>query len=314
MKFHAYNPWMLRGVLYGIAVGAAFTADAANSPAAKPPVQTTTSAAVKATAAPALPKLSAQQIVDRNLAARGGVSAWKAVQSMTLSGKLDAGRVRKDGGGLANNPVQARLEAKARAKLIVEGKYHPESEKIIQLPFTLDLARPNKQRLEVPFQGNTAVQVYNGSSGWKLRPYLGRHDVEVYTKDELAIAANEQALDGPLVDSAAKGTQVSLVGTDQVEGQPAYHLSLKLKDGSTRGLWIDGKSFLEVRIEGEPRRRDGRPRAVMTFLADYKKVNGLMIPHLRETRVVGDAHAERIVIEKVVINPTLPPATFSKPT
>lgn len=303
------NFWARGGILCSVAALAMVSvAGAATTPAAKPVAQT-----LKA-AAPSLPKLSAEQIVDKSLAACGGVSAWKSVQSMTLSGKLDAGRVRKDGGDIANNPVQAKQEARARAQLILEGKYHPEPEKVIQLPFKLDLARPKRQRLEIPFQGDTAVQVYDGTNGWKLRPYLGRREVEIYTKDELAIAASEQELDGPLVNYAAKGTQVSLAGTELVDGQPAYHLNLKYKDGSVRSVWIDGHSFLEVKIEGAPRRRDGRPRVVMTFLKDYRKVNGLMIPHLRETHVAGDAHAERIEVEKVVINPALTPATFSKPS
>jgi hypothetical protein len=268
-------------------------------------------AAPKPAASPALPRLSAEQIVEKSVAASGG--GWKNVQTMTLSGKLDAGRERKDGGNIASNPVQAKLDSKARAKLIFAGKYKAPPEKVIQLPFKLDLARPNRQRLEIPFQGDTAVQVYDGANGWKLRPYLGRRDVESYTKDELTIAAAEQQLDGPLVDYAAKGTQVSLAGTDLVDGHPAYHLNLKFKDGSVRGLWIDGKSFLEVKLEGTPRRRDGRPRTVMTYFKDYRSVGGLMVPHLRETQVAGDPHVERIQIEKVVVNPSLGPSEFTKP-
>src|ERR1700720_4435771 len=42
-----------------------------------------------------LPKLSATQIVDKNVAARGGLTAWRAIQSMSITGKLDAG-VKKD--------------------------------------------------------------------------------------------------------------------------------------------------------------------------------------------------------------------------
>jgi hypothetical protein len=267
----------------------------------------------KTAASPVLPKMTADEIVNKSLAASGGDSAWKEVQSLTLSGMLDAGRERKDGGDIPTNPVQAKIDSKTRAKLILEGKYKKPPEKVIQLPFKLDLARPNKQRLEIPFQGDTAVQVYDGANGWKLRPYLGRREVDAYSKDELAIAASEQQLDGPLVGYAAKGTQVSFAGTDLVDGHPAYKLNLKFKDGSLHGLWIDGKSFLVVKLEGTPRRRDGRPRVVMTYLKDYRKVGGLMVPHLRETTVAGDPHIERIQIEKVIVNPALGAAEFTKP-
>src|ERR1035438_5403983 len=42
-------------------------------------------------APPAGAKLSAAQIVDKNVAARGGLQAWRAVQTMSMSGKLGAG-------------------------------------------------------------------------------------------------------------------------------------------------------------------------------------------------------------------------------
>jgi len=40
---------------------------------------------------PALAGLSATQIVDKHVAARGGLQAWHAVQTLSVSGKLDAG-------------------------------------------------------------------------------------------------------------------------------------------------------------------------------------------------------------------------------
>src|ERR1700720_92262 len=41
---------------------------------------------------PQLPKLTPAQIVEKNVAARGGAQAWKTVQTMQLSGKMEAGR------------------------------------------------------------------------------------------------------------------------------------------------------------------------------------------------------------------------------
>src|SRR5215469_5220429 len=44
-----------------------------------------------AAAAPAQAKLSAAEVVTKNVAARGGLQAWRAVQTMSLSGKTGAG-------------------------------------------------------------------------------------------------------------------------------------------------------------------------------------------------------------------------------
>ena len=44
-----------------------------------------------AAAAPTQAKLSAAEVVTKNVAARGGLEAWRAVKTMSLSGKTGAG-------------------------------------------------------------------------------------------------------------------------------------------------------------------------------------------------------------------------------
>ena len=222
--------------------------------------------------------LTATQIVEKNVAARGGLQAWRTVKTLSMSGKLDAGGKQK-----------------------------------VQLPFVLEMERNRKTRLELQFNGQTAVQVYDGTNGWKLRPFLNRNDVEPYTPEELKAASMQAELDGPLVDYAAKGTKVELEGVQQVEGHDAFNLKLTLKNGEVQHVWVDGQSFLDVKVEGTPRRLDGKFHPVATFLRDYRSVNGLMIPYVNETVVEGVRQTEKIVVEKVIVNPKLDDSHFSKP-
>lgn len=261
-----------------------------------------------------LPVLSVQQIVDRNMTARGGQQAWQRVTSMSLTGKLDAGKTRTDGGELAAVNRQERAKAKAELrKAIQEGKPVAQTQQVIQLPFQMDLKRPALTRLEIPFQGETAVQVFDGTNGWKLRPFLGRHEVEAFTQDELKSAASQQELDGPLFNYTAKGTKVELEGGELVDGRGAYKLKLVLKNGDVRHLWIDAQTFLDVKIDGVPRRMDGKLRTVVTYFRNYKPVDGLLIAHELDTAVEGMPGAQRILIEKVALNPVLDPSRFDKP-
>jgi outer membrane lipoprotein-sorting protein len=259
-------------------------------------------------AAPAA-KLSATEIVDKNVAARGGLQAWRAVKTVTMSGKMDAGGNQR--------PTLPTPGVKRPAQV----PQTPVDQ--VQLPFTMELARPRKQRLEIEFNHKTAVQVYDGTNGWKLRPFLNRDDVEPFTAEELKTAATQSDLDGPLVDYAAKGTKVELDGSEKVNGHDTYKLKLTMKDGQTRNVWIDSETFLEAKIEGAPRRIDGKYHTVEIYLKDFRPVNGLQFPHLLETKVVpfktdkpssgiGKA-VERILIENVVVNPKLDEAAFRAP-
>jgi hypothetical protein len=277
------------------------------------PVWITAAVAAEPRAAAGAPALTVQQIVERNLAARGGAAAWAAVRTMQISGKLDAGHERKDGGTVVTSLQQAKAHERSLAAQIFAGKGPAQTAKLIQLPYQLELGRPNRMRLEVTFYGQQAIQVYDGVSGWKLRPFLGRHEVESFTPEELTIAADEQGLEGPLMNFAAKGIQIAPEGTELVEGRQAHRLRLTLKSGHVRRLWIDAQSFLEVKFEGAPRRFDGKVRATYTFYRDYRPENGLMVAHRLETVLEGIQQKQNIDIEKVAFNVDLGNMAFVKP-
>ena len=227
----------------------------------------------------ALGGLTAAQLVDRNVAAKGGLQAWRSVQAMTFSGKLDAGGKSKT-----------------------------------QLAFVLEKKRPRKTRVELAFNNDTAVQVYDGVNGWKLRPYLGRKTtVEPYSADELKAAGFESELDGPLVDYSAKGNRVELEGTDKVEDHDAYRLKVTMKGGQVQHIWLDAESYLEVKVEGTPRRMDNKMRPVSIYLRDYKSVGGVKVPYVIETAVQGNKDTHKMVIDRVAVNSKLDDGLFAKP-
>jgi hypothetical protein len=261
-------------------------------------------------AAPSQGGLSAAQIVDKNVAARGGLQAWRAVQTLSLEGKLGAG-------GNQRAPLAVPIPNPSQVALP-----HRRAEET-QLPFLMELKRGRKKRLELQFAGKTAVQVYNGTNGWKLKPFLNREEVEPFTAEELKIASEQSDLDGPLVDYVAKGSRIELDGAEKVEGRDTYKLKVMEKSGHTFHVWVDAGTFLETKIEGQPRRLDGTNHPVEVYYRDYRAVDGLRIPFVLETRVLPvdktmlpfrdtPVPPEKITIEKVVVNPQLDEKLFSK--
>ena len=262
----------------------------------------------------AVPKLSAAAIVDKNVAARGGLQAWRSVQTMTLTGKLGAGGNQR-----------------ATLSVPVPGAHRPQDADLpqrraeeVQLPFVMELKRPSKVRFELQFKGQTAVQVFDGSQGWKVRPFLNRNDVEPFSPEEMKTASAQGELDGPLIDYAAKGTQIESDGTEKVEGRDTYKLKLTLRSGDVTHVWVDSQTFLEAKVQGRPRRLDGTYHPVEVYYRDYRPVNGLQIPFVLETRVLPVAKTatgfrdtpvppEKITIEKVTVNPKLDDSQFAKP-
>jgi hypothetical protein len=255
--------------------------------------------------------LTAAQIVEKNVAARGGLQAWRAVQAMSWTGKLDAG-----GGSLERSRKLLEGKGDRRSLEIAERQNAMASaspSKQVQLPFVLEMKRPLKSRVEVEFSGKTAVQVYDGTNGWKVRPFLNRTDVQPFTADEAKAESTKGELDGLLVDYAAKGTKVELDGVEAVEGRDAYKLKLSTKAGNVQHVWVDTQSFLDVKVEGAPRRMDGRIHTVWTYQRDFRSVQGVMVPFVLETAVDGYPQTHKMLVEKVVVNPKLDDALFTKP-
>jgi hypothetical protein len=104
-----------------------------------------------------------------------------------------------------------------------------------------------------------------------------------------------------------------------------YKVNLTTKDGDSLHVWIDAKTFLEAKIEGQPRRLDGVYHPVEVYFRDYRQVKGLVIPFVLETRVLPVTRTatglrdtpvpvERITMDTIEVNPKLDPSAFAKPT
>jgi hypothetical protein len=257
--------------------------------------------------------LSAAEVAEKNVQARGGLQAWRNVNSLSFEGRMGAG-------GNRQAPVPASLQDKGQYKPRITERLPEEA----QLPFKMLMQRPRQMRVELVFKGQTAVQVFDGVHGWKLRPFLNRNEVEPFTADELKAASLQPVLDGPIVDYAAKGTRIELDGLEKVEGHDAYKLGLTNTNGETIHVWIDTGTFLETKIDGQPRRLDGKLHPIEVYYRDYRQVSGLQIPFIMETKVLpipdttakvkeAPVQAEKIIVENVAVNPKLEASLFTKP-
>jgi hypothetical protein len=252
--------------------------------------------------------LSAAQVVARNVAVRGGVAAWRAIRSVSLTGQMDLGRLHPPPDAAES---YATAQSDSRQRPPDTAREAPSGQRgTLRLPFRLEMKRPHMSRLELYFAGHTAIQVYDGNAGWKLRPFAGHAGAESFSPAEMKIASSQQELDGLLIDAAAKGNRISLEGMDNVNGVPNYRLKVVLRTGEMRRVWLDAATFLETKVDGI-RELGGRPFGMTTLLSDYRLVDNVMMPFVMETFVPELAESEKIMIDKVSINADLPDTLFT---
>ena len=217
------------------------------------------------------------ELVSKNIEAKGGADALRALQSLRLTGKL----------------------------LVDQGQ--------IELAYVQMKKRPGEVRTEGTLQGMTQIEAYDGKEGWKISPFQGRKDPEKMSTDDVKALMEDAEIDGPLVDWKAKGSTVDYLGTEDVDGTPAYKVKVVRKNGDVSFVFLDPDHFLEIRVVTQ-RIKHGAQEEVETDLGDYEKTGGVFIPTSIESGRKGDPDKQKIIIDKAEANVPADEAIFHFPT
>jgi hypothetical protein len=233
-------------------------------------------AALGASAAPPPAALTAEQIVDKSVAVRGGLEAWQKIETIIWAGHLESDR----------SPVPS-------------------------LPFRLEEKRPGKSRFEVTEPSQRSMRVFDGMNGWKMRPGQdGRPEVKRFTPQEVKFARDAPGLEGPLIDYRAKGGMVELEGSDQIDGNKCYRIGVRRLSGDRQTVWIDATSFLETRYDRSTYGPSAPKGTVSVRYRDYKEVEGLALPSVIEISGAAGVKPDRMVIERIALNPKIDDREF----
>jgi len=223
---------------------------------------------------------TAEELVAKNLAARGGVDKIKSIDTLKMSGTVF---LEFAGGG-------------------------------INALFSQENKRPNMIRQGFTLQGMTQTEAYDGSAGWKISPFEGRKDPELIGEDETRELVDDSEIDGPLVDYQAKGNKVEYLGHDIVDGDDAYKLKVTLKNGDVVYYYLDPDTYLEIKTVLEMFIR-GSVRETEQLLGSYKQVNGVYYPHsvvVNTKGGSGPAHM-RFSFDTIKANMPIEDAFFKMP-
>jgi outer membrane lipoprotein-sorting protein len=218
---------------------------------------------------------TADEILAKVIAARGGLAKIRAVRSERVSGQITFGEVSG--------------------------------------PFVVELERPLKMHMQFTIQNLTMVRVYDGkSAGWANNPFAGKMNPDAMSEEELKNISEESDFDGPLVDAKAKGNQIELVGKDKFKDKDVWRLKLTTKNGDVRFYFFDAESFLLLKWEGK-RKAEGQEVPVESYFSDYREVGGLKFYFAIDSGRSADELTQKIRIDKIELNPQLNEAEFSKP-
>lgn len=220
-----------------------------------------------------------EEIIQKNLEVRGGEEAWLAVETARMNGTMRMG-------GSAAGAVEA--------------------------PFTVEYKRPDKIRVEFTLQGMTGVQAFDGETGWMVMPFMGKTEPEEMAEDQIEQLKDQAEFEGPFVNYEEKGHTVELLGTEEVDGTPAFKIKLTKANGDVDVVYLDQEYFVEFKMEST-REVQGTEVEVATVLGDYKEVDGLLFPHSMEMSFGGMPAAQVITLNTIDLGVEIPDERFEMP-
>jgi hypothetical protein len=222
--------------------------------------------------------VTAEEIVAKNVEARGGASALASVRSLRRTGR----------------------------------RVLPGRSVLISLSEVRE--RPGRIRQEATYQGLTQIQAWDGEQGWQVRPFEGRKDPALMSEDDAKPFRIAADLDGPFVDAKAKGHTLEYLGTEDVDGTLAHRLRVRLKWGGDVTVWIDPDTWMVIR-DLQTLAVRGAEQQVETDYGDYEKVGGVFVPMSEESGPRNSPLASRpkSIYDKAEANVAVPADAFAFP-
>ena len=221
--------------------------------------------------------LTADEVVAKNIDARGGLDKIHAIKTLKLEGKMRIG-----------------------------GQF--------ELTFATYKKAPGSVRNEATIQGLTQVQAWDGKDAWQISPFQGRRDPEKMSGDDAKSLADDATIGGPLVDWQAQGSKLEYLGTEDIDGTDAHKLKVTRKNGDIEFVYLDPEHFLEIRMVTDHTVRGTHVESVTDY-GDYEQVNGVYFPFSMAsyTKGAGPFGKQQITVAKAAANEPMDDTIFAFP-
>jgi outer membrane lipoprotein-sorting protein len=140
--------------------------------------------------------------------------------------------------------------------------------------------------------GRAVITASDGTRAWVSNTFRGPATPRSLVPEELRRWQTGLAIRSDLLDLPPKGAKLTLLGQEKVNGNDAYKLSLQREDRDEVLLWVDARTFLLAQRARTTAAPWGGTTTVATPLTDYRRVEGVMIPHaIGETLLMVEVNA-----------------------
>jgi outer membrane lipoprotein-sorting protein len=173
---------------------------------------------------------------------------------------------------------------------------------------TMYKKEPDKVRMDIDVMGMIITQAFDGEKAWWVNPQTGSSE-EMSEKQAENMKRMSFGIDA-LLYPEKYGITYSYKGKEKIEEKEYFVLEQTFADGYKATNYIDPKTYLNYKSKSTTMNQMGVEVEQETFESDFKKVNGMMIPHSITIFQDGE-ESMKINITEIIFNSGLEDSLFS---
>jgi hypothetical protein len=216
---------------------------------------------------------TAEDIINKNIEAMGGREKLKSVKSLQVESSLEV---------MGNDAPATRT--------VVDGKAF---------------------KSETDFNGQKIIQCITDTGGWAINPMMGQTSAEPLPREMLK-GSKIQTRVFPLLDYAASGNKVELVGRDSVNGVNAYKVKFATPDSVVITYFFDPVTYLLLKAVSTVNVQGQDAETTIAF-SNYQKTDFGVMWAMTEQITIPQGITLTITHKKVDINKEIDPKIFQMP-
>lgn len=208
--------------------------------------------------------LTAEQLIEKFIAARGGQEKLAGIQVVKMTGTFSTGQT-------SPSPVTVTIAPGHYLRRIEQGS------------------------------GSASIKGVNRESAWQSNAQSGK--TEAMPPKDAARFRRLADPQGPLFDHQGKGNKVEVIGKLPWRETQVYKLKVTFRDGGVNHIYLDEKSFLPVRVVTTLYVAQADADIDLELLyEDYRDVEGVKWPFKETANAPEAGFTQTISWDKIEVN------------
>ncbi len=188
---------------------------------------------------------TADEIINKHIAAIGGADNWKKVKTVNMVGSINSGGM--------------------------------------EIPVSIITVNGKAMKVEFTVNGMTGYQILTTTEGWSYSPFQGQSKPEALTAEVVKDQQDQLDVQGELMDYKAKGNKVEYLGKDDVDGTECFKLKVTMASGKEENVFIDAATYYHIRTVAKAK-VDGKEIEATSNLSNFQKLpEGIVFPMSMES-------------------------------